>query len=74
MSPSVGARRVTESMVKSSCEMKVVAKATGVGDLAERLVRVQQRSTMQEARRVIQTKRVYNSLQIAPFAVKSFWT
>jgi hypothetical protein len=46
-------------MAKSSCEMNVVAKATGVGDLAERLVRVQQRSTMQEARRVIQMKRVY---------------
>ena len=59
MSPSVGARRVTESMAKSSCEMNVVAKATGVGDLAERLARVQQRPALQEECGVIQTTRVY---------------
>jgi len=39
--------------------MNVVAKATGVGDLAERLARVQQRPALQEECGVIQTTRVY---------------
>jgi hypothetical protein len=55
----VGARRVTEPPTKSSCEMGVVTKATGVGDFAERLACRQQRPAMQKVRGVIQTKRIY---------------
>src|SRR5262245_26486307 len=45
-------------MAKSSREMGVVAKTTGVRDLAERLACLQRRAAMQKARGVIQTKRV----------------
>jgi hypothetical protein len=38
--------------------MAVVVKATGVGDLAERLICGQQCSAIQQARGVIQTKRI----------------
>jgi hypothetical protein len=34
----VGAGGVTEPTTKFPCEMSIVAKAAGVGDLAERLV------------------------------------
>jgi hypothetical protein len=37
MCAGVGAWRVTELTAKFSCEMSIVAKAAGVGDLAERL-------------------------------------
>jgi hypothetical protein len=48
----------TEPAAKFSGEISIVAKAAGVGDLAERLARAQQRPAMQEARGVIQTKRI----------------
>jgi hypothetical protein len=38
--------------------MSVVAKAAGVGDRAERLAHAQECPAMQEARGVIQTKRI----------------
>src|SRR5215475_14199307 len=50
--------RVAEPMAKSPREMGVVAKATGVRDLAERLACLQRRAAMQKARSVLQTKRV----------------
>jgi hypothetical protein len=53
-----GRRRVAEPMAKFSCEMSVVAKAAGVGDLAERLACAQQRPALQKTRGVIQTKRM----------------
>jgi hypothetical protein len=37
MCAGMGAWRVTELTAKFSCEMSIVAKAAGVGDLAERL-------------------------------------
>ena len=36
-----GTWRITEAVAKSACEMGVVVKATGVGDLAQGLVRTQ---------------------------------
>src|SRR5580704_14324906 len=49
---------MTEPMTKFSCEMGVVAEATGVGDFAERLTSTQQRPTMQKMRGVFQTMRI----------------
>jgi hypothetical protein len=46
-------------MTKSACEMGIVAKATGVGDLAQGLACSQCRAAMQKARGMIQTKRIY---------------
>jgi hypothetical protein len=40
----VGARRVTEPMAEFSREMCIIAKAAGIGDLAERLACTQQRA------------------------------
>ena len=54
----VGRGRVTEPMAKLPRKMCVVAKAAGVGDLADRLTRAKPLPTLQEARRMIQTKRV----------------
>jgi hypothetical protein len=54
----MGAWRVAEPMAKFACEMSVVAKAAGVGDVAERLACAQRRSAMQKVRGVIQTKRI----------------
>jgi hypothetical protein len=51
-----GAWRVAESTTELSCKMSVVAKAAGIGNLAERLACVQQRPAMQKARGVIQKK------------------
>jgi hypothetical protein len=55
----MGAWRVTEPMSKLSCEMGVVAKAAGVGDLAERLVCSQRCPAIHKAHGVVQTKRKY---------------
>src|SRR4029077_16897072 len=46
-------------MAKFACEMRVVPKATGVGNLAQRLVCSQRRPAVQKARGMIQTKRIY---------------
>jgi hypothetical protein len=51
-----GAWRVAEPTTELSCKMSVVAKAAGIGNLAERLACVQQRPAMQKARGAIQTK------------------
>ena len=51
----VTAWRVAEPMAKFSCEMGVVAKATGIGDVAERTACAQQPPATQKARGVIQT-------------------
>jgi hypothetical protein len=50
--------RVTEPLAKPPCKMRIVAKAAGIGDLAERLVCADHRPTMQKVRGVIQTKRI----------------
>jgi hypothetical protein len=69
-----GTRRMAEAMAKFTREMGVIAKATGEGDLAQRLACSQRRPAMQKVRGVIQTERVYmNSLQVEARAVKSFW-
>jgi hypothetical protein len=54
-----GARCMTKPMPKLSCEVSIVAKATGVRDLAQRLVCSQRCSAIHKARGVVQTKRVY---------------
>src|SRR5216684_4184685 len=55
----VGTGCTAEPIAKFSREMSVVAKATGVGDLAERLACAQQRPAMHQVRGVIQAKRIY---------------
>ena len=57
-SPGIGSRSVTKSVAKYSSEISVVAKAAGVGDLADRLARVQRRPAMQETRGVIEPHRI----------------
>src|SRR5258707_6012020 len=52
------AGRATEPVAKFSGEMGVVAKPAGISDFAQRLACTYRRSAMQEARRVIQTKRI----------------
>src|ERR1700737_5611473 len=59
MSLAATAWRVAEPMAKFAREMGVIAKATGEGDLAQRLACSQRRPAMQKVRGVIQTKRVY---------------
>ena len=51
----VGARRMTEPIPESSCEMGVVAKAAGVRDFAEMLTCSVRRPACQQARGVVQT-------------------
>src|SRR5260370_40135402 len=54
----VGTGCTAEPIAKFSREMRVVAKATGVGDLAERLA-CAQCPAMHQVRGVIQAKRIY---------------
>src|SRR5262249_21073433 len=56
---SDGARRGAETPSKSAREMRVVAKAAGVGDIAERLTCLRQRAAFDQTRRMIQTGRTY---------------
>src|SRR5438874_4006079 len=49
---------MTESLAKLSCEMRVVAKTAGVGDLAQGLPCSERRPTMQQARGMLQAQRV----------------
>ena len=58
MPSGVGTRRTTEPLAKFSCEMSVVAKATGIGDVAERTACAQQPPAMHQVRDVIQAKRI----------------
>jgi hypothetical protein len=50
---------MSEPAAKLSGEMSIVAKAAGVGDLADGLARVQQPPAMQLTRGMIQTDRMY---------------
>ena len=59
MISGVGHRRMSEPAAKLSGEMSIVAKAAGVGDLADGLACVQQPPAMQLARGMIQTDRMY---------------
>src|SRR6202795_3899447 len=54
----VRARRIAEPMAEFSREMCIVAKAAGIGDLAERLARPKQRAAVQKVRGAIQAKRI----------------
>jgi len=58
MSSGVGTWRTTEPLAKFSCEMTVVAKAIGIGDVAERSACARQRPAMHQVRDVIQAKRI----------------
>ena len=59
MISGVGHWRMSEPATKLPGEMSIVAKAAGVGDLADGLARVQQPPAMQLTRGMIQTDRVY---------------
>jgi hypothetical protein len=54
----VRARRITKSMAKFSCEMRIVAKAAGISDLVERLTCIQQRTAMQQMPGMVQSNRI----------------
>jgi hypothetical protein len=56
---SDGARRGAETLSESARKMRVVAKAAGVGDVAERLACLDQRAAFDQTRRMIQTGRTY---------------
>src|SRR5882757_8722864 len=45
-------------MAKFSCEMRVVAKAAGVGDRTDRLLCAQQLAAFERARGLVQAKRI----------------
>jgi hypothetical protein len=64
---------MTEPMTKFSCEMRVVAEATSVGDFAQRLAGAQQRPSMQKMRGVFQTKRLLAMLRPCPDADLKIW-
>ena len=51
----MGPGRMTEPAAELSCEMSVVVKPAGVGDLADGLTRVQQGPALQQTRGMIQT-------------------
>src|SRR3982074_1236436 len=55
----VCARCVTEPMAKFSCKMSVVAKTAGVGNLAERLARIERRPAKQKARGMIHASGIH---------------
>ena len=55
----MGAWSVTEATAKFSNEISIVAKAAGIGDLADGLACFQKRPAFQQARGVIQTNRMY---------------
>src|SRR5215468_5662882 len=56
---SDGARRGAEAPSESARKMRIVAKAAGVGDIAERLTRLRQRAAFDQTRCMIQTGRTY---------------
>src|ERR1700743_2720061 len=53
------ARRGAETPAESARKIRVIAKAAGVGDIAERLTCLHQRTTLDQMRSMIQTKRRY---------------
>src|ERR1700754_5101138 len=56
---SDGARRGAEALAESARKIRVIAKAAGVGNIAERLTCLHQRATLDQMRCMIQTKRRY---------------
>jgi hypothetical protein len=56
--PGMGARRIPETLAKLARKMGIVAKAAGVGDLAQRLARAAQRAPAQQVCGMIQPKRI----------------
>src|ERR1700754_1485047 len=56
---SDGARRGAETLAESARKMRVIAKAAGVGNIAERLTCLHQRAAFDQMRRMIQTERRY---------------
>src|SRR5262249_37758358 len=58
LSSGATARRVAEAMAKSPREMGVVAKAAGIRDLAQGLACRQRRAAIEQARGMIETKRI----------------
>jgi hypothetical protein len=55
----IGAWRATEPPAEFSGEICIVAKATGMSDLADRLDCVQQHPAPQQTRGLVQTNRMY---------------
>src|SRR5258708_11043951 len=55
----MSSRRMTEPTTELSCEMRVVAEAAGISDLADGQPGVQQGAAMQQTRSMIQTDRMY---------------
>ena len=55
----MGAWGMAEATAKFSNEISIIAKAAGVGDLADGLACFQKRPTFQQTRGVIQTNRMY---------------
>src|ERR1700724_599161 len=53
---SMGARSIAETMAELAGEMRIIAKAAGIGDLAERLARAEQGAAAQQMRGMIQPK------------------
>lgn len=58
ISIGVGARRVSEPTSELLCKIRVVAKAAGISNLAERLACLCQCPAVQKSHGVIQTKRL----------------
>ena len=56
---SDGARRGAETPAEAARKMRVVAKAAGVGNIAEWLTCLHQRAAFDQTRRMIQTGRTY---------------
>src|ERR1700753_591298 len=54
-----GARRGAETPAESARKVRVIAKAAGVGNIAERLTCLHQRAALDKTRRMIQTERRY---------------
>ena len=54
----VGARRITKPMAEFSREMRIIAKAAGIGDLAERFAGPKQRAAVQKVCGAIQATRI----------------
>src|SRR6267154_3552327 len=63
MISGVGHWRMAETAAKLSGEMSIVAKAAGVGDLADGLACIQQSPAMQLTRGMIQTDRTFYLVQ-----------
>src|SRR5262249_20949028 len=63
---SDGARRGAKTLAESTRKMSVIAKAAGVGDIAERLTCFRQRAALDQVRRMIQAERRYVATACRP--------